>query len=155
MQSKKIPFYLFAFVTLVTSMLLIISSCGPVEEEVVPETTVTGYATDEISAVHKVGESPCPQRVGSVEVFCFEGEEYYGCDADSVAVKNSHLALNMSFPNGQSSTSLSNGQGSISLTVDFNCGQTTSFTHDIELCFFKDGQQVATETARVTMTIEE
>ncbi len=106
-----------------------------------------------ISAFHKIGESPCPQKVAEIKTFC--GRNGDSCTADSVVITNPHIGLDASFGNGQQSTSLhSSPQGHRTLTVNFNCQVAMTFTHKYKIEFYKDGVKVDEQELTVNMTVE-
>ncbi|MFT5513286.1 MAG: hypothetical protein ACI8SE_001692 [Bacteroidia bacterium] len=137
---------------------MLATGCGPAPVETTDTTeqedpTVTGYATDVITHVHKKGDDPCPQEVvQEIEVFCFKDNTFATCDANSVVITGSSPGLNIKFPNGMQSRTVDD-VSVLTASLEFTCQIAESFTHTYTLVFYKDGVEVDREDVKVDVTV--
>ena len=138
---------------LILSTLLLVY-CNPEAEDIPnPSPTVTGFATDSIAGVFHAGDDPCPMKVGTIQVYCYEGAEYQYCEADSVVVTKVHESLEVKFPNGTTESYIPTIDSAIGLSVYYTCKSVERIDHNIELVFFRYGSEVATETAHIEVAV--
>lgn len=150
--SKTPKFFILCSLLVIAAFTLV--NCGDIEEDPDPESGISGYATDVVSHTHTKGTDPCPQDISNkIEVFCYEADEYNGCDADSVAITIPSTGLTALFSNGQTSMTLPDEDGSTKISLKFTCVIAESFTHTYTLVFYKDGVEVATEDVDVVVTV--
>ncbi len=156
-MTKRISLLQILLISLISSFTLLFS-CGPVEETPEPDessTTVTGYATDEINHTHIINTDPCPQPVATkLEIYCFKGDDFTTCDADSVSIEGHTDGLNISFINGKKFVRLSTSAAPTKATLEFTCGIPESFTQIYKLNLFKNGSVVDTEDVKIVVTVK-
>lgn len=157
LKNQKINLFQFSILVLLFSIG--ISACSPApspsptpDPSTIPEGNSYLFKSS-VSATHKIGSSPCPQRIADIKTFC--GKTGDSCTADSAVIEKPHMGLDANFANGKKSTLLdSNPQGSINLIVNFNCQVAMSFDHTYKLVFYKNGVKVDEQDLKINMTVQ-
>lgn len=157
--SKKTSLYIFFSACIALSLVFILNSCtenddNPPSTNNTPLPEVNSYLfTSSISATHKIGESPCPQKIAEIKTFC--GRSGDSCTADSVVITNPNTGLDAKFDNDKQSTSLdSDPQKSRTLTILFNCQVAMSFNHTYKLVLYKKGVKVDEQDLEIIMNVK-
>ncbi|MFT5724823.1 MAG: hypothetical protein ACI9JN_001946 [Bacteroidia bacterium] len=143
----------------IITIMAVAPSCGPTEEDIIiddVEEDFVGFATDALTHTYVVDKDPCPQPfVKNIEIFCFEGETFTECDADSVVINGTTPGLKVTFINGLKNIRLSQSNQARIASVEFTCAQGKSFMHTYTLVFYKAGIEVSTEEVLVEVTVVE
>lgn len=155
LNNSKIDFRLFGI--LIVVFLIGLSACSPAPSPTPnPPPTAEENSflfTSLVTALHKIGESPCPQEIAKIATFC--GRKNDSCTADSVVITNPSTGLDAKFENGKQSTSLDdNPLSNKTLIIHFNCQIAMSFDHTYKLVFYKNRVKVDEQSLGVQMTVQ-
>ncbi|MBI1307692.1 MAG: hypothetical protein GC181_13900 [Bacteroidetes bacterium] len=127
------------------------AGCKP--EDPSPSIVSLFYAEElEISAMHKVGDSSCPQTLPSIPIdLTIKGGDLH---PDSIVVSSEHFAINAFFSSGEQSVGSVGFEDSESVKLQFNCGTQDSFEGKVKITYYKEGKVIDGESVTVKMTIE-
>ena len=157
-MTKRSYFISALFLSSIVS-LVVVSSCGPGGDDT-PEPQAdpdlhSGYGTDAIKHTHVYGTDSCPQPITTkLKIYCFEGNAFTECSADSVSIEGHSDGINIKFINGKKFVRLTTSEAPTEATLEFTCGIAKSFTQTYTLHLFKNGNPVGTETVKVVVTVE-
>lgn len=145
---------ILVFLVVVSLSGFVLSNCGDtgtVSDD--DEVGVDGYiAPNSLYVEHTVGSSPCPQKIGEVDIYQ-EGELGTLMKADSVAVEYSDPGLDAYFgTSGVKSVAL-DSTGNRKLSVYFDCDPPKDVEATINVKIFKDGELVGTEMVQVDVIL--
>lgn len=112
------------------------------------------YVDDtDIQKKHVVGTTPCPQNLTNLTIH--QSGNKFGLEAiDSAEFSCSHNAIDV-YVNDDKGASYCTFENTTEnkLTVEFNCGQTTSVNTEVTCDFYKNDTLKKTETINVNLSV--